>query len=128
MDNFWNIQLTTEEKAGLIPASFDDKDLLTDFEYLNRGKYLEHSVSKSEKRQIFFDSYGNVWQTTYFRSQNHCVIKCLSIADKETFDEAWVDMMQMNEVDYEDSNLVQHIMHDKDKGVIMVDYYHSDEL
>lgn len=67
MDNFWNIELTTEEKAGLIPASFDDKDLLTDFEYLNRGEYLEHSVSSREKRQIFFDSYGNVWQIAYFR-------------------------------------------------------------
>lgn len=127
MDNYWNIQLPTEEKAVLIPASFDDKDLLTDFEYLNRGEYLECSISKSERRQIFFDSYGNVWQISYFRNHNSCAIKCLSVANENTFDEAWISMMQMNEIDSEDSNLVQHIMYDKDKKVIMVSYYHKDE-
>lgn len=41
MEVKWNKEVSEEEEGKLIPASFDDKDLLTDFDYISRGEYVE---------------------------------------------------------------------------------------
>ena len=57
MEVKWNKELSKEEKGRLIPSSFDDKDLLTDFDYINGGEYVEIKSPNDSRtyRMLFFD-------------------------------------------------------------------------
>lgn len=60
MEVKWNKEVSEEEEGKLIPASFDDKDLLTNFDYISRGEYVEIKSPNDLRihRMLFFDDYG----------------------------------------------------------------------
>ena len=55
MEVKWNKEVSEEEEGKLIPASFDDEDLLTDFDYISCGEYVEIRTPNDVRiQQILF--------------------------------------------------------------------------
>ena len=130
MEVKWNKELSEEEKGKLIPASFDDKDLLTDFDYINGGEYVEIKAPNDSRtyRMLFFDYYGYGWLLTYSLNGNNFELKCVSDSGTTGFGEAWKDMLERVDTEYsEDNPLIQGTMIDKENRSIRVYYYHIDE-
>ena len=130
MEVKWNKEVSEEEKGKLIPASFDDKDLLTDFDYITGGEYAEikaHNDSRTY-RMLFFDYYGYGWLLTYSLNGNNFGLKCVSDSSMTGFNEAWKDMLERVNTEYsEDNPLIQETIIDKATKSISVHYYHIDE-
>ena len=80
MEVKWNKEVSEEEEGKLIPASFDDKDLLTDFDYINGGEYVEIKSPNDSRtyRMLFFDDYGYGWLLIYTLNGNNFSLKCVS--------------------------------------------------
>lgn len=130
MEIKWNKELSEDEKEKLIPASFDDKDLLTDFDYINGGEYVEIKAPNDSRtyRMLFFDYYGYGWLLTYSLNCNNFELKCVSDSGTTGFGEAWKDMLERVDTEYsEDNPLIQGTMIDKENRSIRVYYYHIDE-
>lgn len=131
MEIKWNVQLSGEERDKLIPASFDDKDLLTDFDYLNGGEYVETRLPSDSRtyKMLFFDEHGYGWLLLYSLYGNSYGLKCISDGNGGVgFGEAWRDMLERVNTEYDEDNpLVQETMIDKDSKSISVFYYHKDE-
>ena len=125
-----NKELSEEEKGRLIPASFDDKDLLTDFDYINGGDYVEIKSPNDSRtyRMLFFDNYGYGWLLIYSLNGNNFSLKCVSECDTTGFDEVWKDMLERIDTEYsEDNPLIQETITNKQNRSINVHYYHIDE-
>ena len=130
MEVKWNKEVSEEEKGRLIPASFDDKDLLTDFDYITGGEYAEIKASNVSRtyRMLFFDYYGYGWLLTYSLNGNNFGLKCVSDSSMTGFNEAWKDMLERVNTEYsEDNPLIQETIIDKATKSISVHYYHIDE-
>lgn len=125
-----NKELSEEEKGRLIPASFDDKDLLTDFDYINGGEYVEIKSPNDSRtyRMLFFDNYGYGWLLSYALNGNNFCLKCVSECDTTGFGEVWKDMLERINTEYsEDNPLIQETITNKQNRSISVHYYHIDE-
>ena len=130
MEVKYNKELSEEEEGKLIPASFDDKDLLTDFDYISRGEYVEIKSPNDSRtyRMLFFDDYCYGWLLIYTLNGNNFSLKCVSECDTTGFDEVWKDMLERINTEYsEDNPLIQRIMIDRENRSIRVFYYHVDE-
>lgn len=130
MEVKWNKELSKEEKGRLIPASFDDKDLLTDFDYINGGDYVEIKSPNDSRtyRMLFFDDYGYGWLLIYSLNGNHFSLKCVSDGGTADFGEVWENMLELVDTEYsEDNPLIQKTISDKENRSINVYYYHIDE-
>ena len=129
MEIKWNINLTGEQKRDLIPASFDDKDLLTDFDYINGGEYVETTMVNDSRvhKMLFFDNHGCGWSLLYSRNDNSFGLKCID-GNTNNFGEVWSDMLERIETEYDEDNpLVQQTIIDKENRSISVFYYHFNE-
>ena len=125
-----NKELSEEEKGRLIPASFDDKDLLTDFDYITGGEYVEIKSPNDSRtyRMLFFDNYGYGWLLIYSLNGNNFGLKCVSDGGTAGFGEVWEDMLERVNTEYsEDNPLIQETIIDKQNRSINVHYYHIDE-
>lgn len=130
MEVKWNKEVSEEEEGKLIPASFDDKDLLTDFDYINGGEYVEIKSPNDSRtyRMLFFDDYGYGWLLIYTLNGNNFSLKCVSKCDTTGFDEVWKDMLERINTEYsEDNPLIQETIINKQNRSINVHYYHIDE-
>ena len=130
MEVKYNKELSEEEKGRLIPASFDDKDLLTDFDYITGGEYVEIKSPNDSRtyRMLFFDNYGYGWLLIYSRNGNNFGLKCVSDGGTAGFGEVWEDMLERVNTEYsEDNPLIQETIIDKATKSISVHYYHIDE-
>lgn len=130
MEVKWNKELSKEEKGRLISASFDDKDLLTDFDYINGGDYVEIKSPNDSRTycMLFFDDYGYGWLLIYSLNGNNFSLKCVSEGGTADFDEVWENMLEMVDTEYsEDNPLIQKTISDKATKSISVHYYHIDE-
>ena len=130
MEVKWNKELSKEEKGRLIPASFDDKDLLTDFDYINGGDYVEIKSPNDSRihRMLFFDDYGYGWLLIYSLNGNNFSLKCVSDGGTADFGEVWENMLELVDTEYsEDNPLIQKTIMDKATKSISVHYYHIDE-
>ena len=130
MEVKWNKELSEEEKGKLIPASFDDKDLLTDFDYINGGQYVEGKTPDDSRiyRMLFFDNYGYGWLLIYTLNGNNFGLRCVAGGGTTGFGEVWEDMLERVNTEYsEDNPLIQRIMIDRENRSIRVFYYHVDE-
>ena len=130
MEVKWNKELSKEEKGRLIPASFDDKDLLTDFDYINGGDYVEIKSPNDSRtyRMLFFDDYGYGWLLIYSLNSNNFSLKCVSDGGTADFGEVWENMLELVDTEYsEDNPLIQKTISDKENRSINVYYYHIDE-
>ena len=130
MEVKYNKELSEEEKGKLIPASFDDKDLLTDFDYITGGEYAEIKAPNDSRtyRMLFFDYHGYGWLLTYSLNGNNFGLKCVSDSSMTGFSEAWTDMLERVNTEYsEDNPLIQVTITDKQNRSISVHYYHIDE-
>ena len=130
MEIKWNKEISEEEKGKLIPASFDDKDLLTDFDYITGGEYAEIKAPNVSRtyRMLFFDYYGYGWLLTYSLNGNNFGLKCVSDGSTAGFGEVWEDMLERVNTEYsEDNPLIQETIIDKATKSISVHYYHIDE-
>ena len=130
MEIKWNKEISEEEKGKLIPASFDDKDLLTDFDYITGGEYAEIKAPNVSRtyRMLFFDYYGYGWLLTYSLNGNNFGLKCVSDSSMTGFNEAWKDMLERVNTEYDEDNpLIQETIIDKATKSISVHYYHIDE-
>ena len=130
MEVKWNKGLNEEEKGKLIPASFDDKDLLTDFDYINGGDYVEIKSPNDSRihRMLFFDNYGYGWLLIYSLNGNNFSLKCVSECGTIDFGEVWKDMLERINTEYSEENpLIQKTITDKENRSINVYYYHIDE-
>lgn len=130
MEVKWNKELSKEEKGRLISASFDDKDLLTDFDYINGGDYVEIKSPNDSRTycMLFFDDYGYGWLLIYSLNGNNFSLKCVSDGGTADFDEVWENMLEMVDTEYsEDNPLIQKTISDKATKSISVHYYHIDE-
>lgn len=129
MEVKWNKEVSEEEEGKLIPASFDDKDLLTDFDYINGGDYVEIKSPNDSRtyRMLFFDDYGYGWLLIYTLNGNNFCLKCVSECDTTGFDEVWKDMLERINTEYrEDNPLIQETITNKQNRTINVHYYHID--
>lgn len=129
MEVKWNKEVSEEEEGKLIPASFDDKDLLTDFDYINGGDYVEIKSPNDSRtyRMLFFDDYGYGWLLIYTWNGNNFCLKCVSECDTTGFDEVWKDMLERINTEYrEDNPLIQETITNKQNRTINVHYYHID--
>lgn len=129
MEVKWNKELSEEEKGKLIPASFDDKDLLTDFDYINGGEYVEGKTPNDSRiyRMLFFDNYGYGWLLIYTLNGNTFKLKCVAGGGTAGFGEVWKDMLERVNTEYsEDNPLIQQTMIDKENRSIRAYYYHLD--
>ena len=129
MEVKWNKEVSEEEEGKLIPASFDDKDLLTDFDYINGGDYVEIKSPNDSRtyRMLFFDDYGYGWLLIYTLNGNNLSLKCVSECDTTGFDEVWKDMLERINTEYrEDNPLIQETITNKQNRTINVHYYHID--
>ena len=130
MEVKWNKELSKEEKGRLIPASFDDKDLLTDFDYINGGDYVEIKSPNDSRtyRMLFFDDYSYGWLLIYSLDGNNFSLKCVSDGGTADFGEVWENMLELVDTEYsEDNPLIQKTISDKENRSINVHYYHIDE-
>ena len=130
MEIKWNKEISEEEEGKLIPASFDDKDLLTDFDYITGGEYAEIKAPNVSRtyRMLFFDYYGYGWLLTYSLNGNNFGLKCVSDSSMTVFNEAWKDMLERVNTEYDEDNpLIQETIIDKATKSISVHYYHIDE-
>ena len=130
MEVKYNKELSEEEKGRLIPASFDDKDLLTDFDYINGGDYVEIKSPNDSRtyRMLFFDDYGYGWLLIYSLNGNNFSLKCVSDGGTADFGEVWENMLELVDTEYsEDNPLIQKTISDKENRSINVYYYHIDE-
>lgn len=130
MEVKWNKEVSEEEEGKLIPASFDDEDLLTDFDYINGGEYVEIKSPNDSRtyRMLFFDDYGYGWLLIYTLNGNNFSLKCVSECDTTGFDEVWKDMLERINTEYsEDNPLIQETIANKQNRSINVHYYHIDE-
>ena len=130
MEVKWNKELNEEEKGKLIPASFDDTDLLTDFDYINGGDYVEIKSPNDSRtyRMLFFDDYCYGWLLIYSLNGNNFSLKCVSDGGTADFGEVWENMLEMVDTEYsEDNPLIQKTTSDKATKSISVHYYHVDE-
>ena len=130
MEVKWNKEISEEEEGKLIPASFDDKDLLTDFDYITGGEYVEIKSPNDSRtyRMLFFDNYGYGWLLIYSLNGNNFSLKCVSECDTTGFDEVWKDMLERIDTEYsEDNPLIQETITNKQNRSINVHYYHIDE-
>ena len=130
MEVKWNKEVSEEERGRLIPASFDDKDLLTDFDYINGGEYVEIKSPNDSRtyRMLFFDDYGYGWLLIYTLNGNNFSLKCVSECDTTGFDEVWKDMLERINTEYSEYNpLIQETITNKQNRSINVHYYHIDE-
>lgn len=129
MEHIWNVQLTEEEKAELIPAEFDDKDLLTDFDYLHGGDYIERQSPNDSRLYyiLFFDEHCCAWQLLYSHNGNSFGLNCIS-RNTSNFGEVWRDMLERVNTEYDEDNpLVQETIIDKEHQSVSVFYYHRPE-
>ena len=130
MEVKWNRELNEEEKGNLIPASFDDKGLLTDFDYINGGDYVEIKSPNDSRtyRMLFFDDYGYGWLLIYSLNGNNFSLECVSDGGTADFGEVWENMLERINTEYsEDNPLIQETITNKQNRSINVHYYHIDE-
>ena len=131
MEIKWNKEVSEEEKGRLIPASFDDKDLLTDFDYINGGEYVEIKSPNDSRtyRMLFFDNYGYGWLLSYALNGNNFKLKCcIAGGGTANFGEVWKDMLERVNTEYsEDNPLIQQTLIDRENRSITAFYYHIDE-
>lgn len=130
MEVKWNKEVSEEEEGKLIPASFDDKDLLTDFDYINGGEYVEFKSPNDSRtyRMLFFDDYGYGWLLIYTLNGNNFSLKCVSDGGTADFGEVWENMLERINTEYsEDNPLIQETITNKQNRSINVHYYHIDE-
>ena len=130
MEVKWNKEVSEEEEGKLIHASFDDKDLLTDFDYINGGDYVEIKSPNDSRtyRMLFFDDYGYGWLLIYSLNGNNFSLKCVSDGGTADFGEVWENMLELVDTEYsEDNPLIQETITNKQNRSISVHYYHIDE-
>ena len=127
--NIWNVDIAEEQKDRLVPAILDDKDILTDFDYLHSEEFIEQvNPNNDNEYQIAFYNNGCLWVITYIYGCETFRLKCLYKTDKELFKTSLNDIIERVVTDFDENNqLVIHFYELEDKDTFEVEYYHIDD-
>ena len=127
--DIWNIDINEIGKDRLDAALLDDKDILTDFDYLHSGNFIEQkNPHKDMEYQVAFYNFSCLWMLTYIYGGESFSLKCLLKADEERFKASLKDITERIVTDFdEDNQLVVHFYELDDKETFVVEYYHIDD-
>lgn len=124
----WKVLITEDDKRFIVPASFGDKDLLSDFGNILNGHDYVEAIDKGNSRLhriLFFDKYSCGWLLEYERGENKFSLAC--IESNDNFDSHVWDNMVCNIVTDHADNLIQCLTTNYEERIIVVSYFYKKE-
>lgn len=84
-NEYWSKQLTSEEKDNLEPMRLNNKDILTDFDFLHYDNYVEDEDLCGDSVQIAFYDNNCLWQIKYIFNDEKFTLRCVYKPNKDAF-------------------------------------------
>ena len=73
---FWNKEISNEDKIKIESLFLDDKDINTDFFFIHNDDFIEN-INGSKHEIVFFEE-NCVWQIVYVEGSQHFRLECIS--------------------------------------------------
>ena len=124
-NNFWSKKLTEEQKSNLEIMLLNDKDIITDFDFLHYDNYVENEETNGKHHQIAFYHKNCLWQIEYTFGGEMFSLKCVYEPNKEAFNNSFDSIKELLfECTTEDElSPIVHIVTSEENHFIMVEYY-----
>lgn len=119
-ENSWSKELTIEQKSKLIAMHLDDKDILTDFDWLHYDEYVENSGTSGKSHQLAFYNNDCLWQLTYSFGGVYFRLECVFEPSEEEFKKSFEDIKDLL---LGDTNQIVHIWAKENNHILKVAYY-----
>lgn len=119
-EEFWSKELTAEQKSKLIAMHLDDKDILTDFDWLHYDEYVENSGTSGKSHQLAFYNNGCLWQLSYSFGGIDFTLECVYEPSEEKSKKSFEDIKDLL---LADTSLIVHIQFKENNHNIRVAYY-----
>lgn len=123
-EEFWSKELTTEQKSKLRVMYLDDKDILTDFDWLHYDEYLENSGTIGKSHQLVFYNNGCLWQLSYSFGGIDFTLECVYEPSEEKFKNSFE---LIKDLLLADTSLIVHIQFKENYHFIRVAYYMEEQ-
>ena len=122
---YWSKELTEEQKANLVVMPLNDKDIVTDFDYLHYDNYVENDELRGKVHQIAFYKDNCLWQIEYTFGYNIFTLRCVYEPNEEAFNKSCESIKEiLFECTTEDElSPIVHILSSEENHYLSVGYY-----
>lgn len=125
--DLWSKELSSDEKKSMNVMRLNDKDILTDFEFLHDDNFVE--VESENVNRIAFYNNNCLWQILYAFNDSSFSLDCLYSPTSDYFDKSFKDIKERLFACTDNSDELSpivHLMVREDKRVIIVTHYSLD--